>query len=53
MHTDVVKAPGWLPHSFFRYELWEHSLGTEVEMSNNFVAAGFFPIPAAAVKWTF
>ena len=29
------------------------SVGTEVELSNNFVAKGFFAIPTVAVKWTF
>lgn len=29
------------------------SIGTEVELSNNFVAKGFFAIPTVAVKWTF
>ena len=29
------------------------SVGTEVELSNNFVAKGFFAIPTLAVKWTF
>lgn len=34
-------------------EKFNLSIGTEVELSNNFVAAGFFAIPTAAVKWTF
>lgn len=34
-------------------EKFNLSVGTEVEISNNFVAAGFFAIPTAAVKWTF
>ena len=29
------------------------SVGTEVELSNNFVAKGFFAIPTVAAKWTF
>lgn len=29
------------------------SIGSEVELSNNFVAKGFFAIPTVAVKWTF
>ena len=29
------------------------SVGTEVELSNNFVAKGFYAIPTVAVKWTF
>lgn len=29
------------------------SVGTEVELSANFVAKGFFAIPTVAVKWTF
>ncbi|MCM1502447.1 MAG: DUF5020 family protein [Bacteroidales bacterium] len=29
------------------------SVGTEVEMTCNFVAAGFYAIPTAAVRWTF
>lgn len=29
------------------------SIGTEVELSNNFVNKGFYAIPTAAVKWTF
>lgn len=29
------------------------SIGSEVELSSNFVSAGFFAIPTAAVKWTF
>lgn len=29
------------------------SLGAEVEISNNFVDAGFFAIPTVAAKWTF
>ena len=29
------------------------SIGTEVELSNNFVAKGFYAIPTVAVKWTF
>ena len=29
------------------------SIGTELELSNNFVAKGFFAIPTVAVKWTF
>ena len=29
------------------------SIGTEVEVSNNFVAKGFHAIPTVAVKWTF
>lgn len=34
-------------------EKFNLSVGTEVEISNNFVAAGFFAIPTADVKWTF
>lgn len=29
------------------------SVGSEVEISSNFVKAGFYAIPTAAVKWTF
>lgn len=29
------------------------SIGTEVELSNNFVDPGFYAIPTVAVKWTF
>ena len=29
------------------------SVGTELELSNNFVAKGFYAIPTVAVKWTF
>ena len=29
------------------------SVGTEVELSNNFVAKGFYAIPTLAAKWTF
>lgn len=29
------------------------SIGSEVELSNNFVAKGFFAIPTVALKWTF
>lgn len=29
------------------------SIGTEVELSNNFVAKGFYAIPTLAAKWTF
>ena len=29
------------------------SVGTEVELSNNFVDPGFYAIPTAAIKWTF
>jgi len=29
------------------------SIGSEVEISNNFVGKGFYAIPTAAVKWTF
>lgn len=35
---------------------WEKinlSIGTEVEVSNNFVAKGFYVIPTLAAKWTF
>lgn len=34
-------------------EKFNLSLGTEVELSNNFVAKGFFAIPTVAAKWTF
>lgn len=29
------------------------SIGTEVEISNNFVAKGFYLVPTVAAKWTF
>lgn len=29
------------------------SIGTEVEISDNFVSSGFYVIPTAALKWTF
>jgi hypothetical protein len=29
------------------------SIGSEVEVSNNFVAKGFYAIPTLAAKWTF
>ena len=29
------------------------SIGTELELSNNFVAKGFYAIPTVAAKWTF
>ena len=34
-------------------EKFNLSIGTEVELSNNFVNKGFFAIPTAAIKWTF
>ncbi len=34
-------------------EKFNLSVGTEVEVSNNFVAAGFYAIPTLALKWTF
>ena len=34
-------------------EKFNLSIGTEVELSNNFVNKGFYAIPTAAVKWTF
>ena len=34
-------------------EKFNLSIGTEVELSNNFVDRGFYAIPTAAVKWTF
>jgi len=36
-----------------RMDNFNLSVGTEVEISNNFVASGFFAIPTIAVKWTF
>lgn len=29
------------------------SIGSEVELSNNFVGKGFYAIPTLALKWTF
>ena len=29
------------------------SVGTEIEISNNFVDKGFYAIPTLAAKWTF
>jgi hypothetical protein len=29
------------------------SIGSEVEISNNFAGRGFYAIPTAALKWTF
>ena len=34
-------------------EKFNFSIGTEVEISNNFAGKGFYAIPTAAVKWTF
>ena len=34
-------------------EKFNFSIGSEVEISNNFVKAGFFAIPTVAAKWTF
>ena len=34
-------------------EKFNFSLGTEVELSNNFVGKGFYAIPTVAAKWTF
>ena len=34
-------------------EKFNLSIGTEVELSNNFVDPGFYAIPTAAIKWTF
>lgn len=34
-------------------EKFNLSIGTEVEISNNFVDPGFYAIPTAAIKWTF
>ena len=41
----VVKIKGW--------ENVNLSLGTEVELSCNFVAKGFHAMPTVAAKWTF
>ena len=29
------------------------SIGSEVELSNNFLGKGFYAVPTLAVKWTF
>ena len=34
-------------------EDFNFSIGTEVEISNNFVGKGFYAVPTLAVKWTF
>ena len=34
-------------------EKFNLSIGSEVELSNNFVDKGFYAIPTAAIKWTF
>lgn len=34
-------------------EKFKFSIGSEVELSNNFVGKGFYAIPTLAVKWTF
>ena len=34
-------------------EKFKLSIGSEVELSNNFVGKGFYAIPTVAVKWTF
>ena len=44
----------WL--NFNKIKGWDKvnlSVGTEVEISNNFVAKGFYAIPTLAAKWTF
>ena len=44
----------WL--NFNKIKGWDKvnlSIGTEVEISNNFVAKGFYAIPTLAAKWTF
>lgn len=43
--VNLYKIPGW--------EKIKLSLGTEVELSCNFVDKGFYAMPTAAAKWTF
>ena len=42
---NLNKIPGW--------DDIKLSVGTEVELSNNFVNKGFYAIPTLAAKWTF
>lgn len=50
----ITEPQFWV--NFDRIKGWEKvhlSIGTEVEMSTNFVGKGFSCMPTAAVKWTF
>ena len=40
-------------HALKGLEKFNLSVGTEVELSNNFVGTGFYAIPTLALKYTF
>ncbi|MBR5464563.1 MAG: DUF5020 family protein [Alistipes sp.] len=53
-HIFLAEPQLWL--NLNKISGWEDvklSVGAEVELSNNFVAKGFYAIPTLAVKWTF
>ena len=53
-HIMLAEPQFWV--NFNKIKGWDKvnfSLGSEVEVSNNFVAKGFYAIPTVAAKWTF
>lgn len=53
-HILLAEPQLWV--NFNKIKGWDKvnmSLGSEIEVSNNFVAKGFYVIPTLAAKWTF
>lgn len=53
-HILLAEPQFWV--NFNKAKGWDKvnlSLGGELEISNNFVAKGFYAIPTLAAKWTF
>ncbi len=54
--THILLAEPQLWLNLNKIKGWNNihlSIGTELELSNNFVAEGFYAIPTVAAKWTF
>ncbi|MBQ5717804.1 MAG: DUF5020 family protein, partial [Alistipes sp.] len=54
--THILLAEPQLWLNLNKIKGWDNihlSIGTELELSNNFVAEGFYAIPTVVAKWTF